>query len=72
MKLYCKLHSHDYYLTRGCVLRGYADRVACVDPDVCESVCQSRVSCTNIAYPTLVLELLPDGQCVRGVYHIVF
>ena len=38
------------------------DQVACADPAVCESVCQSRVGCTNIAYPMLVLELLPSGE----------
>ena len=38
------------------------DEVGCADPDVCEAVCQNRVSCSNIAYPKLVLELMPIGR----------
>lgn len=41
------------------------DRVACVDPDVCEVVCGNRFGCSNIAYPELVLGLMPVG--VRGI-----
>ncbi|KAG1655982.1 Sodium/myo-inositol cotransporter [Nymphon striatum] len=43
----------------------YTDRVACVDPDICESVCGNRFGCSNIAYPELVLGLMPVGM--RGV-----
>uniref|UniRef100_A0A2P2HZC4 Sodium/myo-inositol cotransporter-like n=2 Tax=Hirondellea gigas TaxID=1518452 RepID=A0A2P2HZC4_9CRUS len=43
----------------------YTDTVACVDPEACYRFCGSRVSCTNSAYPKLVLELLPGG--LRGV-----
>ncbi|ELU03053.1 hypothetical protein CAPTEDRAFT_92324 [Capitella teleta] len=43
----------------------YTDTVACVDPDICESVCGSRAGCSNIAYPTLVLDLMPGGA--RGL-----
>ncbi|XP_025090101.1 sodium/glucose cotransporter 4-like [Pomacea canaliculata] len=43
----------------------FPDKIACGDPDVCESICGSRSGCTNIAYPTLVLELMPDG--LRGL-----
>ncbi|XP_033120745.1 sodium/myo-inositol cotransporter 2-like [Anneissia japonica] len=39
----------------------FPDIVACVDPDVCYEVCQSTVSCSNIAYPTMVVKLLPSG-----------
>ncbi|XP_077982748.1 sodium/myo-inositol cotransporter-like [Glandiceps talaboti] len=41
------------------------EAVACVDPDVCYSICQSRAGCTNIAYPRLVLRLMPNGA--RGL-----
>jgi hypothetical protein len=37
------------------------DTVACADPDVCERACGSRAGCSNIAYPTLVLDLMPGG-----------
>ncbi|PVD36995.1 hypothetical protein C0Q70_03988 [Pomacea canaliculata] len=39
----------------------YTDDVACNEPDECEEICDSRTSCTNIAYPTLVLKLMPTG-----------
>ena len=41
-----------------------ADSVGCVDPKTCEDFCDNAVGCSNIAYPKLVLELLPVGQCV--------
>ena len=41
------------------------DIVGCADPDECEKYCGSRSGCTNIAYPTLVLELMPSG--LRGL-----
>ncbi|CAH1801672.1 unnamed protein product [Owenia fusiformis] len=43
----------------------YPDEVACADPDVCERVCGNRVGCSNIAYPRLVVGLLPPG--LRGL-----
>uniref|UniRef100_A0A668TXY0 Sodium/glucose cotransporter 1 n=1 Tax=Oreochromis aureus TaxID=47969 RepID=A0A668TXY0_OREAU len=43
----------------------YTDVVACVDPDECEKHCGTRVGCSNIAYPKLVVELLPKG--LRGL-----
>ncbi|KAL4223767.1 Sodium/glucose cotransporter 4 [Mactra antiquata] len=39
----------------------YTDQVACVDPDVCNVVCGNPAGCTNIAYPKLVIELMPIG-----------
>lgn len=43
----------------------YPDEIACVDPEECRKYCQNRVGCSNIAYPKLVLELLPTG--LRGL-----
>ncbi|KAL5012467.1 hypothetical protein ScPMuIL_011018 [Solemya velum] len=43
----------------------YTDEVACVDPDLCQKYCDNPVGCSNIAYPKLVLELLPVGA--RGL-----
>ncbi|XP_064646735.1 sodium/mannose cotransporter SLC5A10-like [Lineus longissimus] len=43
----------------------YPNEVACVDPDICEAVCQNRAGCSNIAYPILVLKILPSG--LRGL-----
>ncbi|KAL3866751.1 hypothetical protein ACJMK2_044027 [Sinanodonta woodiana] len=39
----------------------FTEEVACVDPDICMSVCQNAAGCTNIAYPKLVVELMPKG-----------
>lgn len=38
------------------------DRVACSVPEKCMEICGSAVGCTNIAYPELVLKLMPTGQ----------
>ncbi|XP_060225328.1 solute carrier family 5 member 4-like [Meriones unguiculatus] len=43
----------------------YTDKVACVVPSECVKQCGTPVGCTNYAYPTLVLELMPDG--LRGL-----
>lgn len=40
----------------------FPDEIGCVDPSVCESVCGAAVGCTNIAYPKLVVELMPMGK----------
>ncbi|XP_028273027.1 sodium/glucose cotransporter 1 isoform X2 [Parambassis ranga] len=43
----------------------YADVVACVEPAECEKYCGASVGCTNIAYPKLVVDLMPNG--LRGL-----
>ncbi|XP_034752769.1 sodium/glucose cotransporter 1 isoform X2 [Etheostoma cragini] len=43
----------------------YADEVACVVPKECETHCGASVGCTNIAYPKLVVDLMPNG--LRGL-----
>ncbi|XP_023677566.1 sodium/myo-inositol cotransporter 2 [Paramormyrops kingsleyae] len=43
----------------------FPDEVACGDPDVCRAVCGNPVGCSDIAYPKLVMELLPSG--LRGL-----
>ncbi|KAK2507223.1 hypothetical protein MC885_004934 [Smutsia gigantea] len=55
----------------GSVLGGYLKIlpmffiVGCVDPDVCQRICGARVGCSNIAYPKLVMALMPVG--LRGL-----
>ena len=41
------------------------DTVGCADPETCQCVCNQRTGCTNIAYPMLVLRLMPVGA--RGM-----
>ncbi|XP_040829823.1 sodium/myo-inositol cotransporter 2 isoform X2 [Ochotona curzoniae] len=43
----------------------FPDQVACADPDICRRVCGNPSGCSDIAYPKLVLELLPTG--LRGL-----
>ncbi|XP_058716896.1 LOW QUALITY PROTEIN: sodium/glucose cotransporter 2-like [Poecile atricapillus] len=53
------------------VLPGMAARVlfpevvGCADPQGCSRACGSALSCSNVAYPRLVLSLLPPG--LRGL-----
>jgi len=44
-------------LTLGLVVP--TDQVACADPETCLKVCSNPSGCSDIAYPKLVLELLP-------------
>ncbi|XP_078000613.1 sodium/glucose cotransporter 4-like [Glandiceps talaboti] len=39
----------------------FTDAVACVKAEDCQRICQNSVSCSNIAYPLLVTNLLPTG-----------
>lgn len=43
----------------------FTNEVACVEPQVCERVCGVAAGCTDMAYPMLLLRLLPSG--LRGV-----
>ncbi|XP_029940480.1 sodium/glucose cotransporter 1 isoform X2 [Salarias fasciatus] len=43
----------------------YTNEVACVDPDLCMEYCGASVGCSNIAYPKIVVSLMPDG--LRGL-----
>uniref|UniRef100_A0A8D0LAH7 Sodium/glucose cotransporter 1 n=1 Tax=Sphenodon punctatus TaxID=8508 RepID=A0A8D0LAH7_SPHPU len=43
----------------------YTDVVACVVPEVCKKACGTEVGCSNIAYPKMVVELMPNG--LRGL-----
>ncbi|XP_062035912.1 sodium/myo-inositol cotransporter 2 isoform X4 [Lepus europaeus] len=43
----------------------FPDQVACADPEICQRVCNNPSGCSDIAYPKLVLELLPTG--LRGL-----
>ena len=38
------------------------DEVACVDPEVCQCICENPNGCSNIAYPLLVLRILSPGK----------
>lgn len=53
-----------------------SDSVGCVDPEECVRVCGAEVGCSNIAFPKLVIELMPSGEieapsslCALYFYH---
>ncbi|XP_072046294.1 sodium/mannose cotransporter SLC5A10-like [Amphiura filiformis] len=37
------------------------DKIGCSDPAICTEICQNPNGCTNIAYPLLVITVLPAG-----------
>ncbi|XP_069745093.1 sodium/myo-inositol cotransporter-like [Narcine bancroftii] len=43
----------------------FTDEVVCINPEHCMQVCGSSAGCSNIAYPRLVLGILPVG--LRGL-----
>ncbi|XP_061925070.1 sodium/myo-inositol cotransporter [Entelurus aequoreus] len=43
----------------------FADELACIGPEHCMDVCGSRAGCSNIAYPRLVMAVMPVG--LRGL-----
>ncbi|XP_053327112.1 sodium/myo-inositol cotransporter 2 [Spea bombifrons] len=43
----------------------FTDQVACADPQICKEICGNPSGCSDIAYPKMVIELLPTG--LRGL-----
>ena len=43
----------------------FADELACISPQHCKEVCGSEVGCSNVAYPRLVMSVMPVG--LRGL-----
>uniref|UniRef100_A0A8C6UFP5 Solute carrier family 5 member 9 n=1 Tax=Neogobius melanostomus TaxID=47308 RepID=A0A8C6UFP5_9GOBI len=63
---YLKLLPMFFVVMPGMISRAlYPDEVGCVDPVVCQRVCGAAVGCSNMAYPKLVVELMPSG--LRGL-----
>ncbi|XP_075997650.1 sodium/glucose cotransporter 4 [Genypterus blacodes] len=63
---YLKLLPMFFIVMPGMISRAlFPDEVGCVDPEVCQNVCGASVGCSNIAYPKLVIELMPVG--LRGL-----
>lgn len=44
-----------------------ADDVGCVVPSECLRACGAEIGCSNIAYPKLVMELMPIGETLGAV-----
>ncbi|XP_025025893.1 sodium/glucose cotransporter 4 isoform X3 [Python bivittatus] len=63
---YLKIFPMFFIVMPGMISRAlFPDEVGCVDPAICEKVCGAKVGCSNIAYPKLVMELMPVG--LRGL-----
>ncbi|KAH0618638.1 hypothetical protein JD844_018024 [Phrynosoma platyrhinos] len=63
---YLKIFPMFFIVMPGMISRAlFPDEVGCVDPEICEKICGARVGCSNIAYPKLVMELMPVG--LRGL-----
>ncbi|XP_061593394.1 sodium/glucose cotransporter 4 isoform X2 [Cololabis saira] len=63
---YLKVLPMFFIVMPGMISRAlFPDDVACVDPELCQSICGASVGCSNIAYPKLVVELMPVG--LRGL-----
>uniref|UniRef100_A0A3Q3B8R3 Solute carrier family 5 member 9 n=1 Tax=Kryptolebias marmoratus TaxID=37003 RepID=A0A3Q3B8R3_KRYMA len=63
---YLKLLPMFFIVMPGMISRAlFPDEVGCVDPVQCQRICGASVGCSNIAYPKLVVELMPVG--LRGL-----
>uniref|UniRef100_A0A3Q3DNV3 Sodium/mannose cotransporter SLC5A10 n=1 Tax=Hippocampus comes TaxID=109280 RepID=A0A3Q3DNV3_HIPCM len=63
---YLKMLPFIFIILPGMISRAlYPDTVGCVDPEECVRVCGAEVGCSNIAFPKLVIELMPSG--LRGL-----
>ncbi|XP_069336049.1 sodium/glucose cotransporter 4 isoform X2 [Eulemur rufifrons] len=63
---YLKILPMFFIVMPGMISRAlFPDEVGCVDPDICQRICGARVGCSNIAYPKLVMALMPVG--LRGL-----
>uniref|UniRef100_A0A6Q2WRL5 Solute carrier family 5 member 9 n=1 Tax=Esox lucius TaxID=8010 RepID=A0A6Q2WRL5_ESOLU len=63
---YLKVLPMFFIVMPGMISRAlYPDEVGCVDPTECNRICGAAVGCSNIAYPKLVVELMPVGM--RGL-----
>jgi hypothetical protein len=50
----------------------FKDTVGCADPETCMKVCGSKNGCSNLAYPTLIMEIMPTGYIDRGLNSWLF
>ncbi|XP_004647994.1 sodium/glucose cotransporter 5 isoform X1 [Octodon degus] len=63
---YLKMLPMGLMIMPGMISRAlFPDDVACVVPSECLRVCGAEIGCSNIAYPKLVMELMPVG--LRGL-----
>uniref|UniRef100_A0A672KEQ0 Solute carrier family 5 member 9 n=1 Tax=Sinocyclocheilus grahami TaxID=75366 RepID=A0A672KEQ0_SINGR len=57
---YLKVFPLFFVVMPGMISRAlYPNEVGCVDPGECMEICGASVGCSNIAYPKLVVEIMP-------------
>ena len=54
-------------LTINSCMNFLTEEVACADPEKCREICNNPNGCTNIAYPFLVMRILPDGKLIANI-----
>ncbi|XP_063283852.1 sodium/glucose cotransporter 4 [Pelobates fuscus] len=60
---YLKILPMFFVVMPGMISRAlYPDEIGCVDPKECMKFCGIEVSCSNVAYPKLVITLMPVGM----------
>ncbi|CAD5122669.1 DgyrCDS11079 [Dimorphilus gyrociliatus] len=63
---FLKITPFLFFVIPGMVSRVlFPDEIACSDPEDCKSICGNVNGCSNIAYPLLVVRIMPIG--VRGL-----
>ena len=68
-RFYCMalFHSYDisiylsFFLKKIKYYTLLSEEIACADPDKCYKICENKAGCANLAYPLLVLRVLPAG-----------
>lgn len=50
----------------------FIELVGCATPDDCVAACGNKAGCTNIAYPLLVVQLMPNGARGQYVYYYYY
>uniref|UniRef100_A0A672KL38 Solute carrier family 5 member 9 n=1 Tax=Sinocyclocheilus grahami TaxID=75366 RepID=A0A672KL38_SINGR len=59
---YLKVFPLFFVVMPGMISRAlYPNEVGCVDPGECMEICGASVGCSNIAYPKLVVEIMPHS-----------
>ena len=59
---FCKILPVFLMVIPGMISRAlWPNDIACKTPEECLKACDSEVGCTNVAYPLLVMRILPNG-----------
>ncbi|KAM8929902.1 sodium/glucose cotransporter 4 isoform 2-T2 [Pelodytes ibericus] len=59
---YLKIMPVFFVVLPGMISRAlFPDEIGCVDPEECKKFCGIELSCSNVAYPKLVITLMPVG-----------